>query len=391
MSQPTSPICPRCQPCGPALLPVRYAAIPTTVSPKLAAWATPQEPFPETEEYTYGLRAMRAGFLYVYYEGNKSWAAWSITPDGGLWKQDDAPSAQPKYSSNCSRGIHKATNIEFIVLDSIALASNVWLAFSPYKWNPALFDLYGSTPDIRKKRMQSVEPWHWTGPEEEYGIAQATEENLKTVLDYLPTGPGCPESILPYGLTPPRISIVEDTYPYYSFASDAIRARATLYPWSYARAGKSSATIKGLQTRGTKPDGSPIKPLLMAINDPIGIAHELTSWCDDISAVHQCYLDELGVEFSTFYNMKGLERLIKQAAEQQFDNTYRHTKDTAIRFGKSFDARDPLGENSESYESSSKRYDEIISKRRQEEAQNAWDKYHEKFDQSRIITNSGAE
>ena len=389
MSQPTSPICPRCQPCGPALLPVRYAAIPTTVSPKLAAWATPQEPFPETEEYTYGLRAMRAGFLYVYYEGNKSWAAWSITPDGGLWKQDDAPSAQPKYSSNCSRGIHKATNIEFIVLDSIALTSNVWLAFSPYKWNPALFDLYGSTPDIRKKRMQSVEPWHWTGPEEEYGIAQATEENLKTVLDYLPTGPGCPEATLPFVTNISRVTLINQSSPYYDFARSSIRPRLTLYPWSTKRAGASKLTVKSLQTRGTKPDGTPIKPLIMAINDPIGISHELTSWCDDMTLVHQTYRDELSLEFATYFNKKGLEDMVKQSAGMQFDQQHGE-KNKQLQIQMQMNTylpdlyRDPQGKNKPSPEKIGKHYDEVMAKYKKTAMNDAWKKYEEQFDTIRI-------
>ncbi|KEY59310.1 T6SS effector BTH_I2691 family protein [Serratia sp. DD3] len=317
MSQPTPLKCTRCQPCGPALLPVRYAVIPDTISPKLPAWAQPETPFPvKTEGYDYALRAMRAGFLYVYYEGNKTWEAWSITPDGGLWKQKSAPAAQPKISSVCTESFHKSANIEFIVLNPIALRTTVWVAFSPYKWNPALFDLYGNDAARRKKRMQPVEYWHWTGPEEEHGIAQATEANLKTVLDYQPVGPDIPRGKLPFSTDLSRVSLINPASPYYNFASDAIRPRTTLYPWSDKREGKSSETLKALQTRGTNPDGTPIKPLLMAVNDPIGITHELTGWCDDFLFMHQRYRDELAVEYATYYHIKGLEKVIKQAEAQ---------------------------------------------------------------------------
>jgi phage gp36-like protein len=332
---------------------------------------------------------MRAGFLYVYYEQNKTWAAWSISPDGGLWKQLSAPAAQPKYSSDCSRGIHKSANIEFIVLDEIALRSTVWLAFSPYKWNPALFDLYGSDAALRKKRMQQVEYWHWTAPEEEHGIAQATEANLKTVLDYLPVGPGCPVGVLPYDRTPSRISIVSDTSPYYNFAADAIRPRATLYPWSSGRAGKSSETIKALQTRGTKPDGTPIKPLIMAVNDPIGIAHELTGWCDDMALMHKRYCDELAVEYATYYNMKGLEKVIKQAEEQSFDQRNgERNKQRQIQMqmdGYIADRyRDPLEKTKPSPEKIGKHYDEVMAANKVKATNAVWEKYSDKFNQTWI-------
>ncbi|MEA9393068.1 T6SS effector BTH_I2691 family protein [Acerihabitans sp. TG2] len=389
MSQPTPLICSRCQPCGPALLPVRYAAIPETILPKLPGWATPETPLPKSEEYDYGLRAMREGFLYVYYEGNKTWAAWSITPDGGLWKQPTAPAAQPKYSSECTRGIHKSANIEFIVLDEIALRSTVWIAFSPYKWNPALFDLYGSGAAQRKKRMQQVEYWHWTGPEEEHGIAQATPATVQTVLDYLPIGPGCPSGILSYNRTPSRSSIVSDTPPYYSFAADALRPRATLYPWSSARAGNSSQTIKALHTRGTKPDGTPIKPLIMAVHDPIGIAHELTGWCDDIALMHQRYCDELAVEFATYYNMEGLEKVIKQAEEQSFD--YHHgergkQREINMQMARyvADPYRDPLEKNKPCPEKIGKHYDEVMAVNKKEAIKAVWKKYYDQFNQTWI-------
>ncbi|WP_337264549.1 MULTISPECIES: T6SS effector BTH_I2691 family protein [unclassified Serratia (in: enterobacteria)] len=389
MSQPTPLICTRCQPCGPAILPVRYAAIPETISPKLPGWATPETPFPKTGGYDYALRAMRAGFLYVYYEQNKTWAAWSISPDGGLWKQLSAPAAQPKYSSDCSRGIHKSANIEFIVLDEIALRSTVWLAFSPYKWNPALFNLYGNDAALRKKRMQQVEYWHWTAPEEEHGIAQATEANLKTILDYLPVGPGCPAGILPYDRTPSRISLISDASPYYSFAADALRPRATLYPWSSARAGKSSETIKALQTRGIKPDGTPIKPLIMAVNDPIGIAHELTGWCDDMALMHKRYCDELAVEYATYYNMKGLEKVIKQAEEQSFDQRNgERNKQRQIQMqmdGYIADRyRDPLEKTKPSPEKIGKHYDEVMAANKVKATNAVWEKYSDKFNQTWI-------
>ena len=384
MSQPAVVICPRCQPCGPAILPVRYAPIPDSLSPTLPGWAKPEIEFPKISGYDYGLRAMRAGFLYVWYEADAHWETWSITPDGGLWKQNDALSAQPKYTSDCERGFHKSANIEFIVLDKLALTSTLWLAYTPAKWNPALLDIYAADAGKRKARMQQVESWQWTAPEEEKGIAQATQATLQTVLDYQPPGHTCPAGKLPFSTDISRISAISGTSPSYTFAADAVRPRTTLYPWSTERAGKESATLTALASRGTLPDGTPVKPLIMAVNDPIGIAHELTSWCDDMTLMHKRYRDELGVEFATYYDIKGLERVVRQAEEQLFDQTSpekasRHSIETVLN-GAGFD----LKGTTPSYEELEKIYAKNRTKWRLDAAEKAWKKYADKFNQSWI-------
>jgi len=384
MSQPAVVICPRCQPCGPAILPLRYAPIPDSLSPKLPGWAKPEVDFPKIPGYDYGLRAMRAGFLYVWYEADAHWETWSITPDGGLWKQNDALSAQPKYTSDCERGFHKSANIEFIVLDKLALTSTLWLAYTPAKWNPALLDIYAADAGKRKARMQQVESWQWTAPEEEKGIAQATQATLQTVLDYQPPGHACPAGKLPFSTDISRISAISGTSPSYTFAADAIRPRTTLYPWSTERAGKESATLTALASRGTLPDGTPVKPLIMAVNDPIGIAHELTGWCDDMTLMHKRYRDELGVEFATYYDIKGLERVIRQAEEQQFDQTSpekasRHSIETVLN-GAGFD----LKGTTPSYEELEKIYAKSRAKWKLNAVNKAWQKYADKFNQSWI-------
>lgn len=384
MSQPAVVICPRCQPCGPAILPVRYAPIPDSLSPKLPGWAKPEVDFPKISGYDYGLRAMRAGFLYVWYEADAHWETWSITPDGGLWKQNDALSVQPKYTSDCERGFHKSANIKFIVLDKLALTSTLWLAYTPAKWNPALLDIYAADAGKRKARMQQVESWQWTAPEEEKGIAQATQATLQTVLDYQPAGHACPAGKLPFSTDISRISAISGTSPSYTFAADAIRPRTTLYPWSTERAGKESATLTALASRGTLPDGTPVKPLIMAVNDPIGIAHELTGWCDDMTLMHKRYRDELGVEFATYYDIKGLERVVRQAEEQLFDQTSpekasRHSIETVLN-GAGFD----LKGTTPSYEELEKIYAKNRAKWRLDAAEKAWKKYADKFNQSWI-------
>ncbi|MCW7764698.1 T6SS effector BTH_I2691 family protein, partial [Photorhabdus luminescens] len=182
--------CWTCESTGPALLPVRYTVVPDNVSETLPAWAETPEPL--ALGYHYALRALRQGFLYVYYtnaglDEPESWDAWSVSEDGALWQQFCAPfGVSPKKTSDCRAPTHLSANMEFIVLQDIALRQETWLAFTPSAWSRETIEYYHNNREAREKRMQCVKPWQWRGVPEGVGIAQATVENLSHVMDYHP-------------------------------------------------------------------------------------------------------------------------------------------------------------------------------------------------------------
>ncbi|PQQ23323.1 hypothetical protein C6H69_24160, partial [Photorhabdus luminescens] len=53
--------------------------------------------------------------------------------------------------------------------------------------------------------------------------------------------------------------------------------------------------------------GTPVSPVLIALHDPIGIAHELAGWSDDIAGAHKTFVDELSIEFMTDSSLNGVE------------------------------------------------------------------------------------
>ncbi|MCW7764552.1 T6SS effector BTH_I2691 family protein, partial [Photorhabdus luminescens] len=71
--------------------------------------------------------------------------------------------------------------------------------------------------------------------------------------------------------------------------------------------------------RGLDADGKPVSPILMALHDPIGIAHELAGWSDDIVGEHKTFLDELSIEFMTDSSLNGVENQLYKlkAADMQ--------------------------------------------------------------------------
>ncbi|WP_448512036.1 T6SS effector BTH_I2691 family protein [Photorhabdus laumondii] len=307
----SQPLCHTCESTGPALLPVRYTVVPDNVSETLPAWA--ETPEPSAPGYHYALCALRQGFLYVYYASAgldelDSWDTWSVSEDGALWQNLSAPfGVLPQKTADCHAPTHQSANVEFIVLQDMALYTEIWLAFSPSAWSRETIEYYHNNRAARERRMQCVKPWQWRGVPEGVGIAQATVENLNTVIDYCLGDNDSGKYVLPCNRKVSRISRTLEEAPYYEVYHGALRPKSTLYPWSSKRAGCADITVRAMQKRGRAADGTPVSPVLIALHDPIGIAHELAGWGDDIAGVHKTFLDELSIEFMTDSSLNGVE------------------------------------------------------------------------------------
>ncbi|MCC8386610.1 T6SS effector BTH_I2691 family protein, partial [Photorhabdus laumondii] len=84
------------------------------------------------------------------------------------------------------------------------------------------------------------------------------------------------------------------------------------------RAGCADITVRAMQKRGLAKDGTPVSPVLIALHDPIGIAHELAGWGDDIAGAHKTFLDELSIEFMTDSSLNGAENQLRQMHTTHF-------------------------------------------------------------------------
>lgn len=309
-----APSCSRCQSTGPTLLPARYAVVPDGISASIPGWATPQTAFPKGEGYSYLLRTLRQGFVYAFYESTQRWDAWAVAEDGSLWKQFSGAYAQPKKAPDCTSPEHNALNMEMLALSAEALTGNVWLAFSPSKWTSDTLDRYRTQADQRQKRMQCVESWQWTTPADSGGVTKASEAALNEIADYMPVSPASATLVLPYNPELRRISRTSSDKPWFSFDETEVRAQGTIYPWSLKRQGKATQTLIAMQARGKGVNsyGQPITPLVAALQDPAGIAHELAGFSDDLAALHSGWMDELSIEFMTDQSLLGAQNQLEK-------------------------------------------------------------------------------
>jgi uncharacterized short protein YbdD (DUF466 family) len=307
-----------CKTQGPALLPVRYAVVPDHLPGSLPGWAiSGTTNYPDHDNYHYALRAMRRGFIYVYYPFMPKWDAWSISDDGSLWKQFSPDNAIKKSEPDCRQGTYSQGGKDFITLPPEVMDNDIWIAFSQSPWSAATLERY-QKDDERIKRMQCLKASQWLTPVSAPCAGEATEGSIAAILDYMPAANGgLPvAALLPWGTHGDfRVSHVtgDDSY---SLATK-VQPQETLYPWKAIRPGLAISTVEQMKRRGVKPDGTPVTPLIFALHDSVGIAHELTGWTNDILALPQVFGDERALEFSTQNLIKGVEQIITKSAEQK--------------------------------------------------------------------------
>ncbi|MDM3450229.1 T6SS effector BTH_I2691 family protein [Citrobacter sp. Cb027] len=303
---------------GPALLPVRYAVIPEYIKEPLPEWATSGvSAYPvENENYHYALRAMRRGYIYIYYPYLTDWEAWSVCDDGSLWKQLSAKNVLEKAEPDCRQGTYSNGGKDFLTLPYEVLENDIWIAFTQCPWTENTLERYASDGVQRQSRMQCVSSSNWRAPQASQQITEATTANLVSVLDYIPAQGSMlsPGMRLPYG-THNKIRVSQCVNERYAIVKEP-GPQETLYPW---KSGVVGNTIRQMKERGVKPGGSPVTPLLMALHDATGITHELTGWTNDVLAMAKIFGDERALEFCTQNLINGVKEIVNKSSEQNVE------------------------------------------------------------------------
>lgn len=248
-----------CMSQGPALLPVRYAVVPEYIKEPLPAWAKPGiSAYPaENENYHYALRAMRRGYIYIYYPYQTDWEAWSVCDDGSLWKQLSAKNVLEKSEPDCRQGTYSDGGKDFLTLPYEVLENDIWIAFTQCPWTEKTLERYAGDAGQRQSRMQCLSSSNWTAPQASQQITEATTANLARVLDYIPAQGSqlSPAMRLPYG-THTKIRVSQCVSERYAIVKEP-GPQETLYPW---KSGVAGNTIRQMKERGVKPDGTPVTP-----------------------------------------------------------------------------------------------------------------------------------
>ncbi|HIA0230480.1 TPA: T6SS effector BTH_I2691 family protein [Enterobacter cloacae] len=332
-----------CSTKGLTVLPVRYAVVPENIHTALPGWANDPRitgiALGNNEKYT--LRALRQGYLYVFYEkgkqGTNYWQCYSVAPDGSLWLQQVASNPAPVDKALCETGEHIAQNVEFMSIESPDKCGNVWFAFSQYPWEQETLDRYRSDTKARSERMQKVMP-SVSGSQRTKTGTDVTAASLNQVLDYqVPSVSG----LLPGPDDAKVVNVSQVTSLWdptvdapWRVSHDVVKMQSSLYPWAKNRSGRAAATVTAMQNRS---EG--MTPLLLPLWDPVGIVLELNGWSQDVLGRQAQFLQERELEFATKTNLDAVRTLLESNAESLEDAMRRRRTDGPMLTDEYLDSR----------------------------------------------------
>ncbi len=318
-----STLCDDCNASGMAIMPVRYAVVPKTLTPALPGWAGGDriKDVPTGSEHHYALRTLRAGFIYLFYAKNafgaNLWETYAITQDGLLIKQPTPAMAKPVAKISCSRQGHNDARLRHIVIQRPEKCGPTWIAYSEHAWSDETIKAYTDDSKLRNARMQTIHPSAMaTGSKHSHGIP-ADVSALETVLEY---AAGLDTAKLPHDSTVTAFS-KEDG----SFDAARISKMSTRTPW-HLRKGQAAQDLSAMQARCKKPSGGSNTPHVLALWDAIGITHELNGHRNDAAGWLKKYGDERELQISAFSAIEG----VKKALEKKVNDGWNHVaKNTA--------------------------------------------------------------
>ncbi len=317
--------CEQCKSTGLALLPVRYAVLPANVQasiPEALKCGNVQGVDLDPAHFKYGLRVIRPGFIYLFYEqgpeGKNYWEVYSVDPNGTLHLM-----ASPAFAFaltvpySCSRKHHHSIATEFLTIRSPDECGKIWLAFSEHKWSKETVRYYEDEAN-RKGRFQVFQPAEWIKGTTQQAHAAEVFGALPEVLEYKADTSR---------LTLPSPSdktgkFSDDADKQYAFKSEQFEQLSTRYPL-LLRNDKThlASTYDLMASRSTDEIGNRNgTPLVFALWDAIGCTHELAGFRNEALGRVTQYRTEREKEFDALAAIHGAKKALgDQAAEKAVD------------------------------------------------------------------------
>ena len=345
-----------CQTQGIAILPVRYTVIPNYLNVDTPLWAN-LDAVTKVRlaiDYKYHVRSLRSGFLYIYLPneiGDEKWQIYTIDNNGNLFKQHSINTAKTaKEIENeggfrCPNLANNPTHNKFITIPNPEEQKKIYIAFSEFIWTDELIEICENNPE---QRMQSIDTKDWKGNQEKISISatNATQKNIEQILDFNPT---FEQTKLPYDdnekvnvknsikeysdKTKLQKHIYNDNLSYdkkginqktgvggfvaYGFDNAVLNNNTTCIPWTKQLGqAKSVAYTMKRYCQG-------YSPVLIAIDDPVGIAYELNGYFTEIYAKDSQYRQERELEFDSLSSYEfATQILIQQDIKRDLENHY---------------------------------------------------------------------
>ncbi|GAA5111483.1 hypothetical protein GCM10023211_16970 [Orbus sasakiae] len=160
---------------------------------------------PLNEDYQYHVRRVRAGYIYIYLPSasdtesvsqdlpedikieleNKHWLIYSIDEKGRFVKQTSLASVKPAEQNDeafgCPNLQQNPSLNSFITIANPSRYSKVYIAYSEFPWTVEAMQEYRKSP---LPRMQEIDIQAWLNRQQQPSTTVATEQTLSQILDF---------------------------------------------------------------------------------------------------------------------------------------------------------------------------------------------------------------
>jgi hypothetical protein len=301
--------CPNCNKSGLAILPVRYAVVPTIADARLPPTLGNKVTDVVLKHHKYALRTLRKGYLYLFYEKHArgrhiKWEVYSVAEGGTLWKQVSIDSIAEITDVRCSRKEHLIP-ASVITIDTPNKCGRVWMAFSEHRWSERTFSDFEKDVALRDRRMQTFNPALWIDKRGYRHGLEATEANLNDVVEYR-TG------FVLSALGGTGVKTISQ--PDGSFDKKVLNHCSTVHPLTVRRDDKSKL-VGMMKKAGERADGNPHAPIIIALWDSVGITHELNGFRNDAAGWAKKYSVEREREIGAAVGIEGAKKALQGRAQ----------------------------------------------------------------------------
>jgi hypothetical protein len=301
--------CPNCNKSGLAILPVRYAVVPTIADARLPPSLGNKVTDVVLKHHKYALRTLRKGYLYLFYEKHArgrhiKWEVYSVAEGGTLWKQVSIDSVAEITDVRCSRKEHLIP-ASVITIDTPNKCGRVWMAFSEHRWSEKTFSDFEQNVALRDRRMQTFNPALWIEKRGYRHGLEATEANLNEVVEYR-TG------FVLSALGGTGVKTISQ--PDGSFDKKVLNHCSTVHPLTVRRDDKSKL-VGMMKKAGERADGNPHAPIIIALWDSVGITHELNGFRNDAAGWAKKYSVEREREIGAAVSIEGAKKALQGRAQ----------------------------------------------------------------------------
>ncbi|MDZ5842437.1 T6SS effector BTH_I2691 family protein [Stenotrophomonas maltophilia] len=324
--------CDVCDQVGLPILPIRYAICRSDVK---EMWQGPRlgggfgkdvasVTLPASEAH-YTLRLARQGYLYVFNEIRGEWKGYQITSDSYLLEFDPhaAPPPQEEFQPTCAR-MADSQVARFVIIPDPKRAGKVWFGFSEAPWTKEIMERNRKSSE-RKKHMRCIDVQMWLKGKSldhvgsaadapsmvsEFKFGKRVKSESEVKIPMLPSSP-------PPAADPGKPRIVDRAVETILEVVDVYANPG--FSFSFAPFSRCKQDVPGMEAWLQKSSLS-ARPMMVALNDPAGIAQELSALVRQKTREFE-EEDDRGWKHATSVAIRGIRQAIEdQAAAEKLSS-----------------------------------------------------------------------